>query len=163
MKFINDANEKYVTKQEFCEICGISLSTAYKLIKSEKIHFEKKCDGLLHYYSIPITDAEKYISDRNKRNILSKGQLSKLYKFYREKLKCYPDIINTRDICVITGYGKETVRIWIQKGRIPGIIVRKRFIITKDDLLAFLTSPYYANIMRKSQKHIEDLKSIGIT
>ena len=36
-----NSTQKGVMKKEFCELCGISPSTAYKLLKSEKVHFEK--------------------------------------------------------------------------------------------------------------------------
>ena len=31
--------KQYVTKQELCQICNISESTAYKLLKSKKLNF----------------------------------------------------------------------------------------------------------------------------
>ena len=57
MNVVENTNNLYVTKQEFCKLCGISESTAYKLIKSKKVNFEKKHNGLLHYYAIPVVEA----------------------------------------------------------------------------------------------------------
>lgn len=42
--------KEYITKQELCRMYNICESTAYKLLKSKKIHFEKCCDRLLHDY-----------------------------------------------------------------------------------------------------------------
>ena len=70
MNVVENTNNLYVTKQEFCKLCGISESTAYKLIKSKKVNFEKKRDGLLHYYAIPVEEAEQYIRERANRGVL---------------------------------------------------------------------------------------------
>lgn len=53
---MNITEKQYVTKQELCQMCNISESTAYKLLKSKKLNFEKCCDGLLHYYKIPLAE-----------------------------------------------------------------------------------------------------------
>lgn len=45
MNVVESTNNLYVTKKEFCKICGISESTAYKLIKNKKVNSEKRCDG----------------------------------------------------------------------------------------------------------------------
>ena len=37
------------------------------------------------------------------------------------------------------------------------------FAVAKDDLIDFLLSPYYANIIRKSEEHISDFRNIGIS
>ena len=56
--------KQYVTKQELCQICNISESTAYKLLKSKKLNFEKCCDGLLHYYKIPLCEVQQYMREQ---------------------------------------------------------------------------------------------------
>ena len=86
MNVVESANNLYVTKKEFCKICGISESTAYKLIKSKKVNFEKRHDGLLHYYAIPIEEAEQYIHQRANRVVLTKEQISSIKAYYRNKI-----------------------------------------------------------------------------
>ncbi len=162
MNNTENAEKQFVTKKEFCEICGISESTAYKLIKSKKIDFEKKRDGLLHYYDIPIQETERYKFEKEYRGILSESQISDIKKYYRAKMQDYPDVICANDIRAITGYGKEIIRKWIISEKILGIVVRKKFRIAKEDLIDFLASPYYARIHRKSQTHISDFQKLEI-
>lgn len=159
---MNIIEKEYITKQELCELCNISEKTAYKLLKSKKLNFEKCCDGLLHYYKIPISEVQKYINEQANKGYFSNEQKEVITQYYQEKLKKYPDMMRAKDIQLVTGYGKETVRKWINSNRIIGIIVRKKFAVAKDDFIDFLLSPYYANIIRKSQKHISDFKNIGI-
>lgn len=159
---MNVVKKDYITKQEFCQACNISQSTAYKLLKSKKISFEKKQDGMLHYYAIPISDAERYILERESRGILSKDQISNIRAYYNNKMKDYPDVIDAKDIRAVTGYGKEIIRKWINGGKIIGVVVRKQFKVAKEDLIDFLVSPYYVRIIRKSKTHISDFQNIGI-
>ena len=74
----------------------------------------------------------------------------------------YPDALRAKHIQDVTGYGKETVRKWINSGKIQGIVVHKRFVVDKDALIDFLTTPYYFSIIRKSKTHLADFQSIGI-
>lgn len=150
----------YITKQELCVMCGISPSTAYKLLKDKKIRFEKCRAGLLHYYKIPIGDAQKYIQEQKNRQVLTDLQTDIRRAYYSNKTKNYPDIIQAKDVRTITGYGKETIRNWINSEKILGVVVRKRFVIAKEDLIDFLVSPYYENIIRKSKVHMSDHQAI---
>lgn len=162
MNVVENTNNLYVTKLEFCKLCGISESTAYKLIKSKKVNFEKKRDGLLHYYAIPVEEAEQYIRERANRGVLTKEQISSIKAYYRNKMRDYPKVIDAKDIRTVTGYGKEIIRKWINSEKILGVVVRKRFRIAKEDLIDFLVSPYYVTIIRKSEIHISDFRNIGI-
>ena len=76
-------------------------------------------------------------------------------------MKSYESLITSKDIMKITGYGKEIIRRWINSEKILGVVVRRKFCVAKEDLLDFLVSPYYFNIIRKSQTHIEDFEKIG--
>ena len=133
--------KQYVTKQELCQICNISESTAYKLLKSKKLSFEKCCDGLLHYYKIPLCEVQQYMREQAEKGHYSEKQKEMISRYYRKKLKDYPDLIRAKDIQSITGYGKESIRKWINSEKILGVVVRKRFAVAKDDLIDFLLSP----------------------
>lgn len=159
---MNITKKEYITKQELCQMCNISESTAYKLLKSKKINFEKCCDGLLHYYKIPVSEVQAYMNEQTEKAYFSEKQKNLIRQYYKEKTEQYPDMIRAKDIQAITGYGKETIRKWINNEKIIGVVVRKRFAIAKDDLIDFLISPYYANIIRKSKMHILDFQTIGI-
>lgn len=159
---MNITEKEYITKQELCQMCNISESTAYKLLKNKKLNFEKCCDGFLHYYKIPVSEVQAYMNEQAEKGCISEKQKKLIRQYYKEKLEQYPDMIRAKDIQAITGYGKETIRKWINNEKIIGVVVRKRFAIAKDDLIDFLISPYYANIIRKSKMHILDFQTIGI-
>ena len=161
MYLTQDLNKKFLTKAEFCDFCGISESTGYKLMKNRKVEFVKCREGLLHFYKIPIEEAYRYNREKQLKKELPDDYQKRIKKYYEDKLKPYDDLITSKDIRIITGYGKEAIRNWINSEKILGIVVRGRFCIAKDDLLDFLMSPYYFNITRKSKTHIEDLKRIG--
>lgn len=97
----------YNTKQELCELCNISEKTAYKLLKSKKLNFEKCCDGLLHYYKIPISEVQKYINEQANKGYFSNEQKAVITQYYQEKLKKYPDMMRAKDIQLVTGYLKQ--------------------------------------------------------
>ncbi|MCH5187430.1 MAG: helix-turn-helix domain-containing protein [Oscillospiraceae bacterium] len=159
---MNVVEKDYITKQELCQVCNISQSTAYKLLKSGKIHFEKCCDGLLHYYKIPMSDVVKYMQEHAEKNQLSERQKEDIAEYYRTKMAGFPDALNAKHIQDITGYGKETIRKWINSRKIQGIVVHKRFVVDKDALIVFLTTPYYFSIIRRSKTHIADFRVIGL-
>ena len=162
MKTVENGKKQYVTKKEFCKICGISESTAYKLIKYKKVNFEKCREGLLHYYKIPICEIEKLLKEKEAKKFISDEDTETIKYYYANKMLGYPDVIDSKDIQAITGYGKEIVRVWINTEKILGIVTRGKFHVAKEDLLDFLISPYYSNIIRKSKIHIADFKKIGI-
>lgn len=151
---------EYITKQELCAMCGISPSTAYKLLRQQKIHYEKCHDGLLHYYKIPVSDAITYMQEKENRLTLTDKQAEIRRRYYENKMRQFPDVLEATDIRMITGYGKESIRNWINSGKILGVVSRKRFKIAKEDLLDFLVSPYYENIIRKSKMHLSDCACI---
>ena len=153
--------KKFLTKAEFCDFCGISESTGYKLMKNRKVEFVKCREGLLHFYKIPIEEAYRYLREKELKNRLSGDYQKRIKKYYKDKLKPYDNIISSKDIIEITGYGKEAIRNWINSEKILGVVCRGKFRIAKDDLLDFLISPYYFSITRKSKTHIEDFEKIG--
>ena len=161
-KLIKSMPDGYITKVEFCELCNISESTGYKLIKNKKMIFEKCRDGLLHFYKIPLSEVERYKREKAQKGIFSEIEFKKIQLYYEKKLFCYSDVIEAQDIREITGYGKEAIRKWINNERILGIVVKNRFKVAKDDLFDFLVSPYYQNINRKSSVHKADIRQIQL-
>ena len=161
MYLTQDLNKKFLTKAEFCDLCGISESTGYKLMKNRKVEFVKCREGLLHFYKIPIEEAYRYLREKELKNKLPSDYKKRIKEYYEDKLEPYHDLITSNDIMEITGYSGEAVRNWINSGKLLGVVVRKRFCVAKEDLLDFLISPYYFNIIRKSKTHIEDFEKIG--
>ena len=152
----------YVSKEEFYKLCHISKKTAYKLIKSGRVKAIKRNCATRHCYEIPINEIERLESIRYYINKLREDEISKVKEYYFEKLRSYPDVITSEDVQAITGYVKETVRRWIQSGKLVATVYKSKYIITKNDFLNFVTSPSYVGITRKSQVHLSDFIKLRI-
>ena len=152
----------YVSKEQFYKLCHISKKTAYKLIKSGRVKAIKQNCGSLHCYEIPISEIERFESVRCYLNKLREDEIIKTRNYYSEKLKKYPDVITSEDVQAITGYVKETVRKWIQGGKLVATVYKSKYVIVKNDFLDFVISPSYVGITRKSQEHLADFIKLGI-
>lgn len=155
-------SDNYVSKEEFYKLCRISKKTAYKLIKSGRIKAIKRNCGLLYCYEIPTSEIQRFESVRCYINKLREDEISKVKIYYSEKLRSHPDVITSEDVQIITGYVKETVRRWIQSGKLVAIVYKSKYVIAKNDFLDFVTSPSYVGITRKSQEHLSDFIKLGI-
>ena len=155
-------SNEFVSKEEFYKLCHISKKMAYKLIKSGRIKAIKRKCASRHRYEIPISEIERLESVRRYINKLREEEIGKVKEYYSEKLKNYPDVITSEDVQIITGYVKETVRRWIQSGKLVATVYKSKYIITKNDFLDFVTSPSYVGITRKSQVHLSDFIKLGI-
>ena len=152
----------YVSKEVFYKLCHISKKTAYKLIKSGRIKAIKRNCASLHCYEIPISEIERFESVRRYLNKLRDEEIGKVKEYYSEKLQKYPDVITSEDVQALTGYVKETVRRWIQSGKLVAIVYKSKYVIVKNDFLDFVTSTHYVGITRKSQEHLLDFIKLGI-
>ena len=152
----------FVSKEEFYKLCRISKKTAYNLIKSGRIKAIKRNCASRHCYEIPISEIQRLESLRRYINKLREEEIGKTRDYYSEKLKKYPDVITSEDVQAITGYVKETVRRWIQSGKLVAIVYKSKYVIVKNDFLDFVTSPSYVGITRKSQEHLSDFIKLGI-
>lgn len=91
MYLTQDLNKKFLTKAEFCDFCGISESTGYKLMKNRKVEFVKCREGLLHFYKIPIEEAYRYLREKQLKKELPDDYQKRIKKYYEDKLKPYDD------------------------------------------------------------------------
>ena len=118
------SNKKFLTKAEFCNFCGISKSTGYKLMKKRKVEFVKCREGLLHFYKIPIEEAYRYLQEKELKNKLPGDLQGRLKKFYKDKLKLYDDLITLRDY-----------NLCREKGKVAS--VGKDYIVQDGDIIVF--------------------------
>lgn len=151
-----------VSKEEFYKLCRISKKTAYKLIKSGRVKAIKRNCASRHCYEIPISEIERLESIRRYLKKLREEEISKVKEYYSKKLKNYPDVITSEDVQAITGYAKETVRRWIQDGKLVGMVYKSKYVIAQKDFLDFVTSSHYVGITRKSREHLSDFIKLGI-
>ena len=152
----------YVSKEEFYKLCHISKKTAYKLIKSGRIKAIKRYCASLHCYEIPISEIERLESVRFYINKLREEEIGKVKEYYSKKLRNYPDVITSEDVQTITGYAKETVRKWLQSGKLVGMVYKSKYVIAQKDFLDFVTSSHFVGITRKSREHLADFIKLGI-
>ena len=152
----------FVSKEEFYKLCRISKKTAYKLIKSGRIKAVKRSCASRHCYEIPISEIERLESVRCYINKLREEEIGKVKEYYSKKLQSYPDVITSEDVQTITGYVKETVRRWIQNGKLVAIVYKSKYVISKNDFLDFVTSSHFVGITRKSREHLADFIKLGI-
>ena len=155
-------SNEFVSKEEFYKLCRISKKTAYKLIKSGRIKAVKRNCASRHCYEIPISEIERLESVRCYINKLREEEIDKVKEYYSAKLQSYPDVITSEDVQAITGYAKETVRRWIQSGKLVGMVYKSKYVIAQNDFLDFITSPSYVGITRKSREHLSDFIKLGI-
>ena len=151
-----------VSKEAFYKLCHISKKTAYKLIKSGRVKAIERKYASRYCYEIPISEIQRLESIWYYQNKLREEEISKVKEYYCEKLQKYPDVITSEDVQTITGYVKETVRRWIQSGKLVATVYKSKYIITKSDFLDFVISPSYVGITRKSQEHLSDFIKLGI-
>ena len=62
--------------------------------------------------------------NRLKKSLFGKAK-EMISRYYRKKLKDYPDLIRAKDIQSITGYGKESIKIDQQRKNTCGVVVHK--------------------------------------
>ena len=151
-----------VSKEEFYKLCRISKKTSYKLIKSGRIKAIKKKCASRHCYEIPVSEIERFENVRRYLNKLRDEEIGKVKEYYSKKLQSYPDVITSEDVQAITGYVKETVRRWIQSGKLVGMVYKSKYVIAQKDFLDFVISSHFVGITRKSREHLADFIKLGI-
>ena len=67
----------------------------------------------------------------------------------------YPDLMNTSEVCELTGYTTQTIQRWCRRKTITSFIIQGKLLIPKATLIEYLASNEAASIIRKSSKHLE--------
>lgn len=172
-----------ITKEQLRKVCHISKRTALFLLKSGLIPNEdtgkktrcyriKKSD-VINYLKERENDPCKFHAPKNwyKNAYGIKPQTIRLIPsqkatkhamtvYYKRQLQDCPDVMTVADICDFTGYNRRAVGNWCIKKRLKYITSTPRYLVPKLFLIEYLTSDWYHNIIRKSQKHIADLWGI---
>ena len=67
-------------------------------------------------------------------------------------------ILNSSDICRITGYAKTAVNNWFQSGYLIYVVIRNAKQTSKESLIDFLSSERFDKIYRKSDWHLKQIE-----
>jgi len=81
-------------------------------------------------------------------------------EYYAELLSEYGDVLGSKQVAALTGYGMQTVSRWCHTGVLQGFICKGRNMVPKIFLPEFLCSPYFYVIVRKSRWHLQTLEQI---
>lgn len=152
---------KFVTKEEFCAICGICSHYATKLLKTGQIPYVKRCKQvqgekqkhILHYYDIATKDITVFAKIHADISECNEKEEEIIKQYYKKKYKSIPDKLSIKETSQILGYDDESIRRWIAKGCLVGVRIRETYFIAKEDLIEFVTSEYYRKIFKKSDVH----------
>lgn len=166
-----------ITKEQLRIVCHISKRTALFLLKSGLIPNEytgKKT----RCYRIKKSDVVKYLKEREKDpckfyppenwykggygekphiiRLLPSQKATKhtMTVYYQQQLQDYSDVMTVADICEATGYNRRAVGNWCRKKRLKYITDTPKYLVPKVFLIDYLTSDWYNDTMRKSQKHL---------
>ena len=166
---------EYITKDQMYRICHISKKTCLFLLENKlvpNIDSGKKT----RRFKIKTTDVIIYLKDREINPWLykappgyyieydkqkttdyflafSEDNRNAIRLFYNNKLMDYPDVMDIYEVAEFTGYNKNSVIRWCNKGYLKYFNILQKYKIPKEYLLDFLISDYYINISAKSAKH----------
>ena len=152
---------EFVTKDEFCTICGICPHYATKVLKNGLIPYVKrrreeqgaKRRYLFHYYDIATTDIIKFAKLYADISECNEKEEEIIKQYYTKRYEKIPDKLSIKEISELLGYDNETIRRWIEKGWTVGVKIRETYFVSKEDILNFVTSKYYRQIFKKSDVH----------
>lgn len=187
--FFNQLRADYpdgVSKEQFYKIAHISKATARYLLDSGKVpclNTGKKT----HRYLIMTEDVIRYLKDREKHpdrymvidgwyskrsgvqkefvsyrgelRKLSKKQIEELQEHIDSRTSEYDDLLDVKSVSKITGYSCSTICRWCEQGRLKSFRISGTYRIPKEWLVNFLSSEFSGEIVRKSRKHLEIIKS----
>lgn len=78
---------------------------------------------------------------------------SLLYTLWEREATDYADLMNTADVCKLTGYQSKTVYNWYHHHLVIGFMIRRKLLIPKSSLLEYLSGDAANAVVRKSAKH----------
>ena len=148
LKDIRERYPAYVTQAEFARIAGICKKTAYKLNRSGFVPYREVRTGFRHHYEIRTEDVIGYLASHMPE------VNSEVTDIWRQALYSYlaseTDVLKLKDVVRISGIGKNSVDRWVKSGRLKAFKCRNVYRVTKEDLIEYLSSPYYRFARRKS-------------
>ncbi|SBW00330.1 conserved hypothetical protein [uncultured Eubacteriales bacterium] len=170
-EFIRSESDRYpehITQKEMATLLGICKSKAYAIQRQGHVPFEYINTAEGRRQQIKTADILRYQYEKIRFNSTDEEFTALLRPYFEEKLKAYPQLLFVTDVRRFTGYVKTTVNNWIDRKLLKALCYKTQRIkspqlgrgtvITKEAFIAFLISPYYRNIRRKSSLHKEQAK-----
>ena len=163
--------ELFISKERFYKACHISKRTALRLIQTgviPAIDTHRKTDR----YLIPREAVIAYLTDRKKHpekyceqfravdqmRAYSQKRANKMIAIAAGDWSDEADILSVQDVSRLTGYLDTTIYRWRIRYDIPTTKKGHKMYISKVDLLAFIASPEFHSIERKSEIHFDLLR-----
>lgn len=171
-----------LTKEQLRIVCHISKRKATYLLQSglipcintgKKTHTYIVAKSAVAFYlrdreenpqKYHFCSSETTNKNRSKTAVRLAGPIrideKRMRAYYKDKLSAFPDVLTTTQVKLLTGYGENTVRAWIEKGELPYLDCLAGWRIPKIWLIDFLCAPYCNGITRKSPAHLAFLDEI---
>jgi len=166
-----------MNKEQLRKLCHISKRTALFLLETGLLP-STNTGKKTRCYRIKKSDVIEFINDKkvnpNKYipperwytygaptqsftvRVYPSGAISKerMKCFYTSRLSQYPDLMTTKDVVEFTGYARQSVVNWVDKGHLQILTKTNTFHIPKVFFIEFLCSDYYNGLVRKTEKHM---------
>ena len=162
------SEQRYLSKDQFRQICHIGTRTATRLIESGLVPaidtHTKTCR-----YLIAREDVERYLDERVKTpekyghafrtygavGKYNRSAAGRMKDIAREQWESEPDILDVPTIARLTGYRTETIYRWHIRFELRSIRVNNKLFIPKTVLIQFIGSRVFHEIEHKSKQHYE--------
>jgi len=105
----------YVTQKQAAKICRTAIRKVRSLEKHGELRYKDDV-GNGHRHAIALNDVLKYLYQKDCLQTRESEYMTRLRRFYADKLAQRPDVLLTNDISEITGYGHTAVVNWVNRG-----------------------------------------------
>ena len=163
--------QKYLSKDQFRQVCHIGTRTATRLIESglvPSIDTHMKTSR----YIIAREDVERYLEEREVfpekygYEYRTYGVVGKYTKAFAKRMaeiaKCSwtdeDDLLTVPEVARLIGYRTETIYRWNVRGMIHSIKVHGKIFVPKKSLIQFVSSPAFHEIEKKSEIHFDMIR-----
>lgn len=162
-----------ITKEQLWKLCHISKNTArillqsgkipciysggqtrcYKILKKDVIKYLARRDTSPEYYAI----SKEENGSNNRRCSSITVPEEDMHQYYTFLLRNFPDVMDSKMISDITGYGTTAINNWCKQNLIQHFKIAGRNMIPKVYLVDFFCSNYFRTIARKTEWHKKTL------
>lgn len=158
---------EYVSLDQFFRICRIAKRSALYLIQHDIVpaidtgkrtwRYKIAIDDVITYLRrreqlgsmIPagaVSSRPKSNSAKSRKSFsdfIRPGMEGRVAEYFAFVYAEYPDVLTVQDIVEMTGISSRTVMKWIRSGEIETLRVGVRYIVPKECLLTFMTTPRF--------------------